>query len=262
MQLDDLILVSIDDHVVEPPDMFERHVPAKYRDRGAASSSTDDKGVEQWMFEGRPPGVERPQRRGVVARGGVGPRPGRLRRDAPRRLRRPRARPRHEPQRHPRVDVLPDVHRVRGAALPGGARQGPHAGHGAGLQRLAHRRVGAALPGPVHPARDPADLGPRGRCAPRSAGSRPRAAARSPCRSCRTSRACRATTTTTTGVRSSARCREEDVVMCLHIGTGLRRDQHGARRADRQPDHPRHPGVGDVPRRTCCGARRCATTPT
>ena len=33
MHVDDLILVSIDDHVVEPPDMFERHTPAKYRDR-------------------------------------------------------------------------------------------------------------------------------------------------------------------------------------------------------------------------------------
>ena len=29
MKVDDLILVSIDDHVIEPPDMFEGHVPAK-----------------------------------------------------------------------------------------------------------------------------------------------------------------------------------------------------------------------------------------
>ena len=36
-----------------------------------------------------------------------------VRRDAARRLRRPRARARHEPQRHPRVDVLPDVRRVQ-----------------------------------------------------------------------------------------------------------------------------------------------------
>ena len=36
---------------------------------------------------------------------------------------------------------------------------------------------------------------------------------------------------------------EEQVVMCLHIGR-VRRDQLRARRADRQPDHPRHPGVG------------------
>ena len=33
-------------------------------------------------------------------------------------------------------------------------------GAGAGLQRLAHRRVVRRVPGPVHPARDPADVGP------------------------------------------------------------------------------------------------------
>ena len=32
MNLDDLILVSVDDHVVEPPDVFENHLPAKYQD--------------------------------------------------------------------------------------------------------------------------------------------------------------------------------------------------------------------------------------
>jgi hypothetical protein len=29
MQLDDMILVSIDDHMIEPPDMYKNHVPAK-----------------------------------------------------------------------------------------------------------------------------------------------------------------------------------------------------------------------------------------
>ena len=33
MQMDDMILVSIDDHMIEPPDMFENHVPAKWRDQ-------------------------------------------------------------------------------------------------------------------------------------------------------------------------------------------------------------------------------------
>ena len=32
MQMDDMILVSIDDHMIEPPDMFENHVPAKFKD--------------------------------------------------------------------------------------------------------------------------------------------------------------------------------------------------------------------------------------
>ena len=56
MKIDDLILVSIDDHVVEPPDMFVRHVPAKYKDE-APIVVTDDKGVDQWIYQGRPQGV-------------------------------------------------------------------------------------------------------------------------------------------------------------------------------------------------------------
>ncbi len=32
MQIDDMIMVSVDDHVVEPPDMFERHLPARWHD--------------------------------------------------------------------------------------------------------------------------------------------------------------------------------------------------------------------------------------
>ena len=55
MNVEDLILVSIDDHVVEPRDMFERHVPAKYRDE--APTVVMDDGVEQWKFQGRPQGV-------------------------------------------------------------------------------------------------------------------------------------------------------------------------------------------------------------
>jgi predicted TIM-barrel fold metal-dependent hydrolase len=51
MELDDLILVSCDDHVVEPPDMFERHVPDRYRAE-APRVVTDEQGVEQWVFQG------------------------------------------------------------------------------------------------------------------------------------------------------------------------------------------------------------------
>src|ERR1700751_2947964 len=53
MNIDDLSLVSIDDHVVEPPDMFLRHVPAKYKDE-APVVVTDDKGVDHWIYQGRP----------------------------------------------------------------------------------------------------------------------------------------------------------------------------------------------------------------
>jgi predicted TIM-barrel fold metal-dependent hydrolase len=51
MHLDDLILVSVDDHVVEPADLFEHHVPARYADRAPRVVTRED-GVEQWEFQG------------------------------------------------------------------------------------------------------------------------------------------------------------------------------------------------------------------
>src|SRR5437588_4569503 len=51
MRVEDLILVSVDDHVVEPPDMFDRHVPAKWRDQ-APKSVRKPEGHDVWVFEG------------------------------------------------------------------------------------------------------------------------------------------------------------------------------------------------------------------
>ncbi|MEJ2203247.1 MAG: amidohydrolase family protein [Gemmatimonadota bacterium] len=51
LSMDDLVLVSVDDHMVEPPDMFERHVPAKYRDR--APRIEERNGAQFWVFEGK-----------------------------------------------------------------------------------------------------------------------------------------------------------------------------------------------------------------
>ena len=33
MQLEDMIMVSVDDHVVEPPDLFEQHLTPEYKDK-------------------------------------------------------------------------------------------------------------------------------------------------------------------------------------------------------------------------------------
>lgn len=49
MKIDDMILVSVDDHVVEPPDLFERHLPAKYRDIAPHVVHEDD-GTDVWHF--------------------------------------------------------------------------------------------------------------------------------------------------------------------------------------------------------------------
>ncbi|EME14345.1 amidohydrolase family protein [Rhodococcus triatomae] len=56
MNIDDMILVSIDDHVVEPLDMFDRHVPAKYKEY-APKVVLDEKGIERWIYRDRPTGV-------------------------------------------------------------------------------------------------------------------------------------------------------------------------------------------------------------
>lgn len=47
MDINDLILVSVDDHIVEPPGFLEPHLPAKYRKvapkvRGTRSNSLAD----------------------------------------------------------------------------------------------------------------------------------------------------------------------------------------------------------------------------
>ena len=52
MKTDDLVLVSVDDHVVEPPDMFERHVPAAYRNKTPHVIRTAN-GDQVWEYEGQ-----------------------------------------------------------------------------------------------------------------------------------------------------------------------------------------------------------------
>jgi predicted TIM-barrel fold metal-dependent hydrolase len=51
VNLEDLILISVDDHVVEPPDVFEGRLPAAYADQ-APKVVTKPDGSDQWVFEG------------------------------------------------------------------------------------------------------------------------------------------------------------------------------------------------------------------
>jgi predicted TIM-barrel fold metal-dependent hydrolase len=51
MKADDLILVSVDDHLVEPPTMFDAHLPERWRDRAPRIHRKRD-GSDVWMFEG------------------------------------------------------------------------------------------------------------------------------------------------------------------------------------------------------------------
>ncbi len=52
MQMNDMILVSVDDHIVEPPDMFNGHIPDRYKD-DVPKVVTKDDGTDAWVFEGQ-----------------------------------------------------------------------------------------------------------------------------------------------------------------------------------------------------------------
>jgi len=51
MKADDLVLVSVDDHLVEPPDLFEGRLAARYRAQAPRVEQTDD-GSDVWVFNG------------------------------------------------------------------------------------------------------------------------------------------------------------------------------------------------------------------
>ena len=48
-EVDDLILISVDDHVIEPPDLFVGHLDAKYQDR-APKLTRNAEGNDVWTF--------------------------------------------------------------------------------------------------------------------------------------------------------------------------------------------------------------------
>ncbi|MGY1770365.1 amidohydrolase family protein [Blastococcus sp. SYSU D00813] len=56
MNVEDMIMISIDDHVVEPPDMFKNHTPDKWKDE-APKSIADENGYEKWWFQGNSMGT-------------------------------------------------------------------------------------------------------------------------------------------------------------------------------------------------------------
>jgi len=49
--VEDLILVSVDDHVVEPPTLFDDHLPEKWKEF-APRSVRKDSGIDVWVYEG------------------------------------------------------------------------------------------------------------------------------------------------------------------------------------------------------------------
>ncbi len=67
MKADEFILVSVDDHVIEPPTMFDAHITEKYRDQ-APRVLEDDNGGQYWLYEG-----QRAQNMGLNAVAGCPP---------------------------------------------------------------------------------------------------------------------------------------------------------------------------------------------
>src|SRR6516162_11454535 len=49
MHRDDMILISVDDHIIEPPDMFVNHLPRKYQDDAPRLVHRED-GSDVWQF--------------------------------------------------------------------------------------------------------------------------------------------------------------------------------------------------------------------
>ena len=52
MDADDLIMVSVDDHLVEPPNLFEGRLPARVRDQAPSVKRLAD-GSDVWVFNGQ-----------------------------------------------------------------------------------------------------------------------------------------------------------------------------------------------------------------
>ena len=203
MHKDDLILISVDDHVIEPPDMFVGRLPKKYEDEAPQLVRT-----RRRLRRLEVPATRHPEL-GLNAVAG-----------------RPKEEYGIEPQGLD--EIRPgcyDVHeRVKDMSaggmlasmcfpsFPGFAGrlfatddQDFSLAAGPGLQRLAHRRVVRRLPGPLHPDGAAGDLGPRAVRGRRSAGSRRRAATRSPSPRTRPRWATRASTAST-GTRCGRRC--------------------------------------------------------
>jgi len=52
MRMEDMVIVSVDDHIVETPDVFDHHLPARWKDR-APRCVKNERGEFSWQFEGK-----------------------------------------------------------------------------------------------------------------------------------------------------------------------------------------------------------------
>ena len=153
-------IVSVDDHVIEPPNVWMDRLPAEVPATSAPGSIRESDGHEYWVYEDK-----------KMVTGGLGATAGRpqgghhrrglpLQRDAAGLLRPGRAVEGHGRGRRAGLAELPvDPPLLRPAVL-GGQGQGPGAPLREGLQRLDDRRVVRRRPRPLHPPHDHPAVGP------------------------------------------------------------------------------------------------------
>ena len=215
----DYTIISVDDHLVEPPDMFEGRLPAKLAGAGAAGRR-DRRGPRGLgvrradLLPGRPERGRRPQARGLEGRAHP------LRRDAARLLRHRRPHHGHGHQRRLGVGELPVAdHRLLRPGVLAVLRPRARPRGDAGVERLVPRGVVLALPG-AH----------RSRWASRTSATpsraRPRSAA-TPSAGFTRGHAARAAAPHRHAVDLSPgwwdpiieACAETDTVICLHVGS-------------------------------------------
>ena len=218
-KVEDLILVSVDDHVVEPPDLFDGHLPDKWKEY-APKLVRKRRRHRRLELRGRRDPEHRAQRGGRPAARGVRDGADVVRRDAHGLLRHPRPRQGHERERRARLDVLPELPAVLRAAVRA-PRKGPRAAAACSCRRTttgtstsgAARTPGASSRSSLPPIWDPDSSWPT-RCAaspqglPRDDVLREPGEARVP-----------EHPLATTGTRSSRRARRTSTVICLHIGS-------------------------------------------
>lgn len=51
-----MVLVSVDDHIVEPGDIYKNHLPAEWQDK-APTMAVDENGADYWIFDGKRAGA-------------------------------------------------------------------------------------------------------------------------------------------------------------------------------------------------------------
>ena len=52
MKLEEMVLVSVDDHIVEPATVFDHHLPARWKDRAPKLVIHPETGIQTWSWEG------------------------------------------------------------------------------------------------------------------------------------------------------------------------------------------------------------------